>query len=138
MQPPSCTECGACCVSASDQNVFCDLTEQEAAALSPQFKSANVRTLSLLAVIIGRSQGRNTPWYALRTKWLLSRAGPLKGIEANVCCMLQGSLLHKVRCRIYDKRPSVCRTAVKPGDRACKKLRRALIQVSLSRKQVEG
>lgn len=60
---------------------------------------------------------------ALRTKWRKQRVGPLRGVAVCGCICLEGSVLHRVQCKVYNRRPMVCRTAVKPGDRCCHKIR---------------
>jgi Fe-S-cluster containining protein len=46
--------------------------------------------------------------------------------------MLEGTLMKKVRCRIYETRPSVCRNAVKPGNKNCLEIRRILLRAKES------
>lgn len=120
---PDCKTCGACCWSTHDMESFCDLTHAEVDAMSPQFIAKNVRFIRIFEQIICRH-----PPAALRTSWRTQRAGPLKGSRACVCCQLSGSLMHKVSCKIYKDRPSVCRRAVKPGDKNCKVMRQILLQ----------
>lgn len=117
---PDCTTCGVCCVAMHDQSCFCDLTTQEVARMSSQFRAANVEYSSILDHLIGQ-----VPYAAFKTRWRKMKAGPLKGGEVCACCMLDGAVLKRVRCRIYATRPSVCRRAVKPGDNVCRELRRA-------------
>jgi len=102
---------------------FCDLMPAEVDAMSPQFIAKNVHFTRIFEQIIYKH-----PPAALRTRWTEQKAGPLKGNRACVCCQLSGSLMHKVRCRIYENRPSVCRRAVKPGDKNCKVMRQILLQ----------
>jgi len=64
---------------------------------------------------------------AIETKWRTMKAGPLKGREILICEALRGSMLHRVKCSIYEKRPSVCKVTFRPGDLACLKLRRRLV-----------
>jgi Fe-S-cluster containining protein len=40
-----------------------------------------------------------------------------------MCAALKGTVMHKVKCSIYDKRPHACKTAVVPGDSTCRFLR---------------
>jgi Fe-S-cluster containining protein len=117
-----CRTCGACCWSTLDQETYCDVTDEEAAAFSPQFRTRNIKQYSFFAMI-----AEGAPPGALRTKWHVQAAGPLKGAEACVCCQLEGSLMHKVKCRIYDKRPETCRKAVKPGDKTCRWFRKTIL-----------
>jgi Fe-S-cluster containining protein len=121
MSKPDCKTCGACCWSFQDREVWCDLTEKESTAFSPQFRARNVLETSVFGMLV-----RGEPSSALRTKWVEAKAGPLKGMELCVCCQLNGSLLHRVKCRIYENRPSVCRKALQPGDRSCLEARALL------------
>ena len=70
--------------------------------------------------------GATGTYAALRTKWRKQRAGPLKGASVCACIFLNGSVLHRTSCRIYEKRPRVCRMAVKPGDKTCREIRRMM------------
>jgi Fe-S-cluster containining protein len=119
-----CRTCGLCCVSVHDQDAFCDLTEKDIERLGARLQRhivwADVFTLAVEAL----SGRRATPPAALATRWRRMRAGPFKGIEACVCVFLQGSLLHRTNCRVYARRPYVCREAVRPGTRLCRDIRR--------------
>ena len=48
------------------------------------------------------------------------------------CIALRGTLLEKTSCSVYDKRPEVCRNAVKPGDKICRDIR-AFYRANLER-----
>jgi Fe-S-cluster containining protein len=80
-------------------------------------------------VFAARFDGGYLPAGAMKTKWQRMKSGPFKGARLNVCRMLEGSVLGKVRCRIYDTRPRACREAVKPGDRACRQIRTMLLEL---------
>lgn len=122
IEKPDCTKCGICCISLRpDQGFFCDLTNKELIKLSRQFISRNVVLFQLFDQIT-----RKFPPAALRTKRVVPRTGPLKDHELNVCCMLRGTALKKVSCKIYETRPSACKSAVKPGDRTCLTARRKI------------
>jgi Fe-S-cluster containining protein len=105
-ETPDCLTCGLCCVSLEDQDEYCNVDAKDEARLGKRFVRLNV--------VNG----------AIKTKWKLQRSGPLKGAEACACVALQGSVGHRVRCSVYEIRPKVCHTAVKPGDRACHQVRR--------------
>lgn len=60
-----------------------------------------------------------------KTVWKDQRRGPLAGAQACVCSALQGSLLSRVSCSIYNQRPEVCRS-FEPGSARCKAARRQL------------
>jgi hypothetical protein len=109
-----------------DQDYFCDLTVKEAEKMSEQFRRANVAWTHPFNKLISLLSGKRLPDAALRTKWRLMKSGPFKDCEVCVCCMLRGSLMKNVRCHIYENRPSICRSAVKPGDKNCLELRRIL------------
>lgn len=124
MKPkPDCRTCGACCWSTVDQPSFCDVTAEEALRFSPQFRRANLEEFGLF----DRALQGGLPHAAIRTKWSKTEAGPFKGVDVCTCKMLDGSLMHKVRCRIYKDRPRTCHRAVKPGDRTCVELRRMFL-----------
>jgi len=71
--------------------------------------------------------GKHPPYAVLKTKELHPTAGPYKKVNFCVCCMLDGSPMTRVKCRIYAKRPTVCKTAVVPGDKNCVEIRRILL-----------
>lgn len=68
--------------------------------------------------------GRRFPDGALATKWVDMKRGPLRGWSMCACVFLDGTVLAHVRCRVYDRRPDVCRKAMSPGERACLNLRK--------------
>lgn len=121
----TCLSCGACCVSLHDQNAFCDVMTADEKRLGKRFVRLHVLHSHpidrLAAAIDGRSS--EVPHGAIKTEWREQKAGPFKGVEACACIALKGSLFHKVRCSVYDKRPQTCRVAVKPGDRSCRQIR---------------
>lgn len=116
-----CLTCGLCCVSLVDQVDYCNVTEQDKARLGKRFVRLHVVQPS---------------GDAIKTKWKVQRAGPLKGVEACSCVALRGSLKHRVSCSVYSVRPEVCRKAVLPGDRACRQVRQ-LFQEMLEREGIE-
>ena len=121
--PPDCRKCGACCVSQYDQDVFCDVDEKDIARLSPRLVRKHVKTSSMFDVFVSGDSDA-----AFRATWREQRAGALKGCRLCACVFLRGSVLHRTSCRIYDKRPDICRKAFKPGDRACLDTRRTFEQ----------
>jgi Fe-S-cluster containining protein len=116
----NCTDCGACCTPALNTDRFCDLSEEDLETFSPQFLETNAVFTSILESIMDPRM----PPAALRTKPLEAKSGPCKGHSFTACAMLVGSPMHKVRCKIYEKRPQVCRQAVIPGTRGCRAIRR--------------
>lgn len=122
-----CRSCGVCCVCSQDQGEYCDVTETDIERLSPAFVRRNVHfhsTFDRLFAAIGGSERTG----AIATHWVEVRTGPLRSYELNACVALRGSIMHRVSCSIYECRPAVCKSAVKPGDRSCKELRRAFFQ----------
>jgi Fe-S-cluster containining protein len=85
--------------------------------LGPQLSKRYVYQGSILEQVIYRI-------HALRTKWRKQKNGPLRGSSVCGCICLEGSVLHRVCCKVYNRRPMVCRTAVKPGDRCCREIRK--------------
>jgi Fe-S-cluster containining protein len=97
-----------CCVAPHDQAGFADVT------------AADQRRLGARVVRLHVVGG------AMRTQWRTQRSGPFAGWEMCTCRMLRGSVGRRVSCRIYDRRPRVCRAAVRPGDTVCRALRAAM------------
>jgi Fe-S-cluster containining protein len=123
-----CTTCGACCVCSWGQRTFCDVTAADEKRLGPALVRRNVLRPDAFALFDGACMGREEPDGVLKTHVLESRAGAFKGMPLTACIFLCGSVFHNVACRVYENRPRVCRTAVKPGDKACKALRKRLLQ----------
>ena len=120
----SCLTCGACCVTLGNTHVFCDVTTEDEKKLGKKFVRLHVihfRAIDMFAAIL---DGRKHPEGAIKTEVKEQKSGPHKGYGLRTCAMLDGSVMSKVSCRIYDKRPRVCHEAVKPGDRNCLELRR--------------
>lgn len=137
---PDCRECGLCCVSPHDQECFCDLLEEDEKRLGSRTLRGKVVYPTFFDQLAHEIDGRHIP-AAIKTRWVEQKAGPLKGISTCSCVFLQGSLLKKVSCQVYEKRPRACRVAVKPGDRTCKTLRkmtRDLLQDSEKSSVVSG
>lgn len=91
MSALDCTTCGACCQSPlgkASPDGWVDLTDQEALNLGPRL----VKEGAIYTVLRERKDGR--------------------------CIALQGELGKACACRIYDRRPSVCRT-FEPGHTNC-------------------
>ncbi len=136
-----CRACGLCCISLHDQEAYCDITEEDEKRLGKKFVRLHVlhpRTLDTLAALI---ENRRALYAAIKTRWLEAQAGPFKGVSACACVALEGSLMHKVKCSIYEKRPRVCHDAVKPGDKNCLEIRRmfkALLEEQLEEAHAQG
>ena len=118
-----CQKCGLCCVPPYGQDRFADVTEQDEARLGRKYVRLNVIHTSPFDVLVGAMGSRIVPQGALKTKTQHQYSGPLKGMTFATCVALKGSLMEKVSCSIYEKRPSVCRTAVVPGDHTCLAIR---------------
>jgi Fe-S-cluster containining protein len=119
-----CRKCGLCCVAPYEQDSFCDVTEKDQKRLGRRFVRLHVIQFNSWDRLLSVFDGKRMPPGAIRTKERLVRAGPLQGATAYACAMLRGTLMQRVSCSIYEKRPEVCRKAVKPGDRICRAIRR--------------
>lgn len=123
-----CRSCGVCCITLRrDQEAFCDVEAADLVRLDKRWARKNVMSFShfdqLLAAIDGDP---NMPGMALKTKWERTKAGPFKNVSVNKCVALRGSVMHRTSCSIYERRPNVCREAVKPGDQTCRWLRKEM------------
>jgi Fe-S-cluster containining protein len=123
---PNCRVCGACCFSPIEADVYCEAQPEDIILLGPRLARKYVQDASLLEMATSAIFGGKFPSAAIKTQWRVQKAGPLKGVSVCCCVFLQGSLMHKTRCRIYNKRPRACRLAVKPGDTICKQSRQLL------------
>lgn len=123
-EPPDCLSCGACCVALHDQEVFCDVDEEDVARLPKGWVKKNVMFSRPIDRAFAAMLGPPAPHGAIKTEWKKQRAGDLKGFELCSCVALKGSVMSSVKCSVYEKRPDTCRTAVVPGDRTCLDVRR--------------
>lgn len=114
-----------------DHDVFCDVTEKDIKRLGPTLTKKYVLEPDTVTRRLETIDGHIHDYSALATQWKTQRAGLFKGVACCACVFLQGSTMHRVSCRIYEKRPRACRMAMKPGDRACKELRR-MVQRALN------
>lgn len=101
-----CRKCGICCTSLTWEDTYVNLTPTDEKRLGKHYVRLNV--------INGE----------IRTRPTVNKAGPLKGAEDCRCVSLRGSLGKQVSCAIYEKRPDICKKALKPGDRTCRQIRR--------------
>ena len=122
---PNCTTCGICCVSPVDQPSFCDVDEDDEKRLGAQLVRCHVLYPSMVDAFATMLDHHPAPQGAIKTIWKEEWSGPFKGYQFCRCVFLQGSVMRKVKCRVYDDRPRVCRMAMKPGDKACTELRRS-------------
>lgn len=106
-----CQTCGICCTSlGADVETIADMVPEDVLRL-------NARQIRLHVLNM-----------ATRAKWQDQTAGPLAGARACVCNALSGSILHRVRCTIYEVRPQVCREFA-PGSKRCLEARAAALRV---------
>ena len=110
-------------MSLTESDVYCDVTVEDMRRLSKGFVKKNVRTTSAFDRLAHAIDGNHIPDGAIKTLWREQKAGPLKGVQVCACVALRGSVTHRVSCSIYESRPRVCRTAVVPGDEACRQVR---------------
>lgn len=129
---PDCCTCGACCVSPTDQEVFCDISENDEKLLGKALVRRYVLYPSFFDTLCANIDGRVLHWGAIKTQWREVRSGPLKGISVCACVFLTGSVFKKVSCRVYEKRPRTCRVAMRPGEKACLRLRRMIREAAES------
>lgn len=120
----TCLECGACCVSLTEADAYCDVTPEDEKKLGKKFVRLNVLHPRPFDMAYSMIHGvKMSAHGAIKTSWKVAKSGPFKGISACQCVALTGALFDKVRCSVYEKRPRVCREAVVPGDRACREIR---------------
>jgi len=108
MMLPPCRNCGLCCISLYDQEVFCDIHAEDLPRLSPAFIRHHVV--------------QDATGAAIKTAWRQQQVGPLKGYKVCACVALRGSVFHRVSCRIYTHRPQTCHEAVRRGDGTCRNI----------------
>jgi Fe-S-cluster containining protein len=125
----TCRSCGACCVSLNKQDAFCDITSTDEERLGKRFVRLNVLRPSPIDYFARMFDGAPNPEGVIKTKWLEVKTGPLKGVSVCACIALRGSVMSKASCSVYEKRPKVCRTAVKPGDQSCRDIREMFLQL---------
>lgn len=117
-----CTKCGLCCVAPAGQDVFCNVdTEAELVQLGRYFIQKHVAYPTVFEQLTSSLDGKTQPYALIKTKGARGL-----GMGLTVCSALKGTPGRKVACSVYDNRPSVCRTVVKPGDRVCLKVRREM------------
>lgn len=120
----TCRSCGLCCIAVHDQPAFCDVTAEDLKQFSRQWTRSNVMFPHVFDQLVAGIEGFHLPDAAIKTKWQKTNRGKFKGFEMCRCVALRGNPGHAVKCSIYEKRPEVCRDAVKPGDKTCREIRR--------------
>lgn len=118
-----CQACGVCCISPHDQDAFCDVDAADIDRMGIRLARANVLVPTHFDQLVSAIDGSRLPYGAIMTRWRRQRAGPFKGIDVCACVFLRGSVMNRVSCRIYEKRPRACREAMKPNTYHCRKLR---------------
>ena len=125
---PDCRTCGVCCISLHDQDVYCDVTQEDLKRMSPAARK-HVVAPSVFDQALGMLDGRYVP-LAIETMWREVKAGPLQGTSVCACVFLRGSVLHRTSCRIYENRPHACRSALKPGQKQCREARKLFLDLA--------
>lgn len=123
-EKPDCRTCGVCCISVADADIWAEITFEDAKRLGSAWCKRNVLGNDELNLLCCAFSGRPSYYGGIRTRWRKVRGGPLKGIEICACVALKGDPLRKVRCDVYEKRPTVCRKALQPGEKQCLQARR--------------
>lgn len=127
---PDCRECGACCLATIGlPDGTCDVEEDEIAQLPAELQKQLIypEPYELMARTLS---GRKSFYAVIPVKVSTAKSGPLKGIDCSTCVCLEGSVMDRVSCSIYEQRPKSCRVALMPGDPTCRKTRQ-LIENSL-------
>lgn len=118
---PDCRTCGLCCIALQDTEIWAEVTMADAVRLGSPWCKKHIIGFSLLSMVC-RAPGASLG--GIETVWREVKAGPMKGVRVCVCVALRGSPLHRCSCRVYDKRPEVCRKALNPGEKQCLEARR--------------
>lgn len=121
-----CRDCGVCCISVFDQTSFCNVEVDDLERMGVRLVRKHVEFPAPIDMLASLLDSRPAP-PAIKTKWRKVRTGPLKDCDVCACVFLRGSPLHRVSCRIYPKRPAVCRKAVKPNTRICHRIRKLFL-----------
>jgi len=127
-QALDCRKCGVCCVCPVDHDTYCELTPEDVARLSKKFIKENVIFVPPFNSLSKVIDGHVIEGGIICTKWRTMRSGPFKEYEMNTCAALRGSIMSAVSCSIYEKRPVICRTALKPNNKDCLRIRKAFRQ----------
>lgn len=126
MAKPDCTTCGLCCISLDDNEVYCNLEEEDIDRIPKRYKKY-IQPVSVFRQLVAQVNSglvEDYPVTALATKEIIPRSGPCKGVTLCVCALLQGTPLKKISCAIYKQRPKACHKAVVPGDKTCRWIRK--------------
>lgn len=121
----TCRSCGLCCIAPNRQEVFCDVSEADVRRLDRRWVQRNVRAPGFFDRLLADLSGNGgLPFAAIVTKCVEPRSGPLEGSSLCACVALRGTPGKSVTCSVYERRPKTCRTAVKPGDQTCRRIRK--------------
>jgi len=122
-----CLKCGLCCWVHKEQDCYAEVTQRELKRLGSWGKR-NVKVFNVLELISPMTATLESDMVgAIKSESREIQAGPVKGYTVLLCAALEGSPMHSVKCKIYKKRPSSCKTSVKRGDAACRKLREGFL-----------
>lgn len=124
----TCRSCGLCCVSPQDQDVYCDVDSEDIERLGRRWSRLHVELTGCFDWLAHALSGDRLPFGAIRTETREVRTGPLRGYRVCACVALKGSVMHRVGCTVYERRPQVCREAVHPGDRFCRQIRYRILE----------
>lgn len=108
-----CQACGACCL-VSD---VLDEEEAEYAHCSSYDMKYRIRPAGLTDLVNIRRPNAANAWGSSKTEWGFLRLKRLHGFGWG-CVALKGTPGKRVRCGIYEDRPTVCRR-FKPGSASC-------------------
>ncbi len=117
--PETCLSCGLCCTAPFGQLAFADVTNEDMKRLGRKFVRLHVAQFTTFDKLAAALDGKQIPDGAIKT----THHRLNKSLMYTACSQLKGKLLEKTECAIYEKRPQVCKTAVVPGDRACRRIR---------------
>jgi Fe-S-cluster containining protein len=96
------------------------VTLQDAKRLGSSWCKKNVIGFSVMDLMLKALDGHRDPYLGgIRTQWKKMKSGPFKGVSICACVALEGSIMKSTRCSVYQKRPSVCKKALNPGDKQC-------------------
>ena len=117
MARPNCLTCGLCCCASSGQDRFCNVTKEDIKRLPRKYR-LKVLHPSIFDIVANAFDGHTVD----------SALGTKSSETYTTCVALIGLVGHSVKCDVYDVRPEVCRTAIVPGDRNCRHLRKEYLK----------
>lgn len=121
---PDCRRCGLCCISLTGERIWAEVDIDDAERLGSAWCKRHVIGHDVTMQLIREAQtGRKALLGGIETVWREVKTGPLAGVEVCACVALRGSVMNRVSCRVYDRRPKICKTALTPGEPACLRAR---------------